>query len=172
MDEKELDDISISLSAWEEGMAKFAECIVWFQYIEHTLSICIFVLADMDEEIGEVVVSQMSFKARVATLSALASHLAPNNELNDDISELFKRVRWAEQERNRLVHSMWDLSEEAPGTIDRRKASIKRNRHRIDEESFVPDDFEELQRLFEGINTDLVYLLSNHYPDYAEKFHY
>lgn len=172
MDDKELEDITNSLSVWEEGMARFAECIVWFQNIEHTLSICISVLANMDEEVGEVVVSQMSFKARVSTLSGLASHLALDNELNEDVVELFKRVRWAEQERNRLVHSMWELSEEVPGTIDRRKAFIKKNRHRVYEESFVTEDFDEIQKLFEGINTDLVFLLSKHYPDYADKLHY
>lgn len=172
MNEGEMQETLLSLQAWQTGMSAFAECIVWFQHIEHTLAICISVFSGMDEELGEIVVSQMSFKARVSALAALTSHRAGEGEVHDDIRELFSRVRWAEQQRNRLVHSMWELSENHPGTILREKAVIRKNQHSIDEEQFFPEDFEELQRLFEGINTDLVYLLATHYPDLSGKFHY
>ncbi len=153
-------------------MTKFAECIVWFQNIEHTLSICISAFANMEEEFGRIVISQMSFNARVSTLAALATHRSPQSELHEDVVELFKRVRWAEQERNRLVHSMWDLNEEIPGTLKRQKASNKKNRHRINEENYFPEDFDALEKLFEGINTDLIFLLSKHFPEMSKKLHY
>ena len=35
MDERELEDARNSLLAWDEGMTRFAESIVWFQNIEH-----------------------------------------------------------------------------------------------------------------------------------------
>ncbi len=172
MKEKEINDAVQSLQAWQEGMSNLAESIVWFQHIEATLSVCIAAFSNMDEEIGEIVTSEMSFRGRIATLSALASHFTSDEQLHEDIKELFSRVRWAEQERNRLVHSMWDLNEEKPGIIERTKTAIRKNKHREDTEEFVAEDLEELKNVFEGINTDLVYLLSEHYPQFKDRFHY
>jgi len=172
MDQDELNDAWTALQVWQEAMANLAECIVWFQRIEATLSICISVFADMEEDVGEIVTSEMSYRARVATLSALATHHSKSGELHDDIKDLLKRLRWAEQERNRLVHSMWDLNEEKPGLIQRAKNAIRKNKHREELEEFVPDDLEDLRDLFEGINTDLVYLFSKHYPRFKDRFHY
>ena len=172
MNEDELNDAVVSLQAWQEAMANLAESIVWFQHIEATLSICIAAFADMAEDLGEIVTSEMSFRTRIATLAALISHFSATGELHDDIKELLKRVRWAEQERNRLVHSMWELSEEKPGSIQRAKSAIRKNKHREEVEELVPDDLEELKDLFEGINTDLVYLLSEHYPQFKDRLHY
>ena len=172
MSDDEINNTVLSLQAWQEGMANLAESIVWFQNIEATLSICIAVFSNMDEEIGEIVTSEMSFRGKIATLSALAMHFSHEDQLHEDISELFSRVRWAEQERNRLVHSMWDLNEEKPGIIERTKSAIRKNRHREDTEDLVAGDLEELRDIFEGINTDLIYLLSEHYPQFKDKFHY
>lgn len=172
MDKQELEEARNSLLAWEEGMARFAESIVWFQHIEHTLSLCISVFSRTDEQIGEIITSRMSFKNRVDTLAALLSHYTDRSGMCDDVKELINRLRWAEEERNRLAHSMWELSEENPGQIVRTKRVIKRNRHHTEEELYFPTDFEELQKLFEGINTDLIYILSEAYPDFATQLHY
>ena len=172
MDERELEDARNSLLAWDEGMTRFAESIVWFQNIEHTLSICICVFSRMDEQIGEIITARMSFKNRVDTLAALLSHYSDKKSMSDDVKQLINRLRWAEEERNRLVHSMWELSEENPGQIERTKRAIKKNKHQKEEELYFPADFEELQKLFEGINTDLVYLLSEAYPDFSDNLHY
>lgn len=172
MDEHELEKARTSLLAWEEGMARFAESIVWFQHIEHTLSICISVFSNMDEKIGEIITARMSFKNRVDTLAAVLSHHSDESGLSDDVKNLIKRLRWAEEERNRLIHSMWELSEDNPGQIERSKRTIKKNRHQSEEELFFPADFEDLQRLFEGINTDLVFILSEAYPAFADDLHY
>jgi len=172
MDEHEIEEARNSLLAWEEGMARFAESIVWFQRIEHTLSICISVFSSIDEQIGQIITARMSFKNRVDTLAALLSHYSGANGITDDVKELINRLRWAEQERNRLVHSMWELSEENPGQIERTKRTIKKNKHMAEEELYFPADFEELQGLYEGINTDLVFVLSKAYPHFADELHY
>ncbi|MHB9052410.1 MAG: hypothetical protein ACYC5F_00240 [Thermoleophilia bacterium] len=172
MNQDELNDAAFALRAWQEAMANLAESIVWFQHIEATLSICSAIFADMEEEIGEIVTSEMSFRARVATLSAPATHHSATDYLHDDIKGLLRRLRWAEEERNRLVHSMWDLNGKKPGAIQRTKKAIRKNKHREEFEDFVPDDLQDLRNLFEGINTDLVYLLSKHYPRFRGQFHY
>jgi hypothetical protein len=172
MNSDDIDELAKSLNAWKDGMFNLAECIVWFQHIENTLCICISAFARMDEQIGEIVTSEMSFRSKVSILSALATNESGENGLHEDIKELLKKVRWAEQERNRVVHSIWDLSEEKPGTIQREKAAIRNNQHIIVEENYLPEDLEELKELFEGINTDLIYLFSKYYPNIEDKLHY
>nr|NQU94406.1 hypothetical protein [Bacteroidota bacterium] len=172
MANENIDDAFISLQTWESAMSYLAKSIIWFQHIENTLSICISAFSGMDEELGEIVTSEMSFRAKVAILSALATYKSKTNELHEDIQELIKRVRWAEQERNRLVHSMWDLAEDKPGSILREKASIRKSKHKVVQENFVPENLEELRNLFEGINTDLIYLFSEHFPEIEERLHY
>jgi hypothetical protein len=170
--ERSIEEITADLNAWHSGMSNFAECLVWFQHIENTLGICICAFGAIDEEIGQIITAEMSFRAKVSVLGALASNASGQEDLHEDIKDLLNRVRWAEQERNRLVHSIWDLCDKKPGTIRREKRVIRKNKHRVDEENFDPEDFEELQGLFEGINTDLIYLFSEHYPDLEDRLHY
>ena len=165
MTDENIDDAILSLQAWETATSYFAKSIIWFQRIENTLSVCISAFSGMEEEIGKIVTTEMSFRAKVAILSALATYRSKSGELHEDIQELIKRVRWAEQERNRLVHSIWDLSEDEPGSLRREKTSIRKSKHQVVQENFVPEDLEDLVNLFEGINTDLIYLFSKHYPE-------
>jgi hypothetical protein len=166
------DESAAQLEVWYSAMSSFGECIVWFQHIEHTLCTCISALAGMTEEIGQIVTSEMSFRVRVTIYSALAQNLAGQDALPEDLAELVKRLRWAEEERNRLVHSVWDLCEENPGTLRREKNALRKNKFKADVENFHPEDFEELQRLFEGICTDLSYLTSEQFPELESKLHY
>ena len=172
MTDENMDDVVASLQAWEVGVSYLAKSIIWFQRIENTLCTCISVLSGMNDEIGDIVTSEMSFRAKISILSALALYHSSTDDLHEDIQELIKRIRWAEQERNRLVHSMWDLSEDKPGTILREKASIRKSKHKVAQEDFTPEDLEDLRNLFEGINTDLIYLFSEHYPEFEERLHY
>ena len=172
MTDENMDDVVASLQAWEVGVSYLAKSIIWFQRIENTICTCISVLSGMNDEVGDIVTSEMSFRAKVSILSALALYHSSTNDLHEDIQELIKRIRWAEQERNRLVHSMWDLSEDKPGTILREKASIRKGKHKVAQEEFIPEDLEDLRNLFEGINTDLIYLFSEHYPEFEERLHY
>lgn len=172
MADENMDDVVASLQAWEVGMSYLAKSIIWFQYIENTLCTCISALSGMDENVGEIVTSEMSFRAKVSILSALSTFRSQADDPHEDIKDLIKRIRWAEQERNRLVHSMWDLNEDKPGTIVREKTAIRKGKHKIAQEDFSPEDLQDLKDLFEGINTDLIYLFSKHYPEFKEKLHY
>lgn len=172
MSDDELDEAATHLQAWQEGMASFGECIVWFQHIEHTLCVCISVMAGMPDEIGLIVTSEMSYRVRVATFAGLAQHLAKAEALPEDLFELVKRLRWAEEERNRLVHSVWDLHEETPGLLRREKGALRKNKYTSDVEDFHPDDLAELRALYEGIVTDLVYLTGKQFPDLEDRLHY
>jgi len=153
-----------SLNSWENGLACLGECIVQFQRIEDSIAVCISAMVGPSRKVGEILTAEMSFRARVATFGALFAHSLKSDSLPDDITELISRLHWAEQQRNTLVHSLWDASESKPDSVRREKRSIRKSKLAVTEEHFTPDDLDDLNRLFEGIVTDLFYLTSEHLP--------
>ena len=168
MRRKEVEKLVQSLTSWEDGLARLGECIVQFQRIEDAVATCISAMVGRSRKIGEIITAEMSFRARVATFGALFAYSLKSSTLPDDTTELISRLHWAEQQRNMLVHSLWDAGESKPDSIRREKKSIRKSKLAVAEEHFTPEDLDDLNRLFEGIVTDLFYLTSNHLPK-AEK---
>ena len=168
MRRKEIEKLVQSLTSWEDGLARLGECIVQFQRIEDAVATCISAMVGRSRKVGEIITAEMSFRARVATFGALFAYSLKSSTLPNDITELISRLHWAEQQRNMLVHSLWDASESKPDSIRREKKSIRKSKLAVAEEHFTPEDLDDLNRLFEGIVTDLFYLTSNHLPK-AEK---
>jgi hypothetical protein len=164
MRRRKVEKLVQSLASWEDGLARLGECIVQFQRIEDSIAVCISAMVGRSRKVGEILTAEMSFRARVATFGALFAHSLKSDALPEDITDLISRLHWAEQQRNTLVHSLWDASESNPESIRREKRSIRKNKLAVAEEHFTPDDLDELNRLFEGIVTDLFYLTSEHLP--------
>lgn len=164
MRRKEIDKLVQALTSWEQGLARLGECIVQFQRIEDALSMCISAMIGRSRKVGEIVTSEMSFRARVSVYGALFLHSLKEEALPEDVVELIKRLHWSEQERNTLVHSLWDASESKPDSIRREKRAIRKRVFGIAEEHYTPEDLDDLNRIFEGIVTDLFYLTSEHLP--------
>jgi len=152
------------LLSWEHGVARLGECLVWFQRIEDSLSICISALIGSSRRVGAIVTSEMSFRAKIAVYSALCHHALRAERLPEDLRQLVARLHWAEQERNTIAHSLWDASEKLPDTIRREKTSSHKGRFTMTAEHFTPEDLEDLKDLFEGIVTDLSYLTAMFIP--------
>jgi hypothetical protein len=163
---------SIQLEAWEAAMAAFGECIAWFQHIERTLCTCISAMAGMTEEVGLIVTSEMSYRIRVATYAGLAQYLSGTSELSKDLAELVKRLRGAEEQRNRLVHSTWDLSEEDPGVLLREKGALRKNVYAAHVENFKPDDLAGIREQYEAIDSDLLFVTGQAFPKIEDKLHF
>jgi hypothetical protein len=161
---REVDRLVQALRSWEEGLARLGECIVQFQRIEDAVSICISAMIGRSRQIGRIVTAEMSFRTRVATFGALFQHLLKSTTLPPDVVDLIGRLHWAEQERNTLVHSLWDASESRPDSIVRSKRAIRKQQLRVAAEHLTPDSLEDLNRLLEGVVTDLIYLTSLHLP--------
>lgn len=169
MRRKTVEKMVQSLTSWEDGLARLGECIVQFQRIEDALSVCISAMVGRSRKVGEIITAEMSFRARVSTFGALFAHSLKSSTLPEDITELISRLHWAEQQRNTLVHSLWDASETKPDSILRKKKAIRKSNLAISEEHFTPDDLEELNRLFEGIVTDLFFLSTEHLPSIEKR---
>jgi hypothetical protein len=169
MRRKTVEKMVQSLYSWEDGLARLGECIVQFQRIENALSVCISAMVGRSRKVGEIITAEMSFRARVATFGALFAHSLKSSTLPEDITELISRLHWAEQQRNTLVHSLWDASETKPDSILRKKKAIRKSNLAISEEHFTPDDLEDINRLFEGIVTDLFFLSAEHLPSIEKR---
>jgi hypothetical protein len=162
--EKEIEKLAQVLTSWEKGLARLGECMIEFQRIEETLSICISAMIGRSRRVGEIVTCEMSFRAKVSTFSALFLHLLKVQSLPDDIINLIQRLYWAEQQRNILAHSLWDASEKQPETIRREKRAIRKRQFVVSEEHLTPDELADLSRMFEGVSTDLFYLTKEYLP--------
>lgn len=165
MDDKELEKLTTAILSWEEGISHLGHCIVEFQRIEKVLASCITGLAGAEQDIGKILTSEMSYRAKVSIYRSLFFYRWSNDELPEDITQLIGRLHWAEQERNTLVHSLWDASEEHPEYIKRGKTVCRKSGLNTQEEYYTPEDLDELSRLYEGISTDLIYLTELHLKD-------
>lgn len=164
MKRKQLERLTQCLSSWEAGLARLGECIVQFQRIEDTLGMCISAMIGRSRKVGEIIAAEMSFRNKISIYKALFLHNLGKDTLPDDIIELIQRIQWAEQQRNTLVHSLWDASEAKPGCIKREKKAIRKKGFVVAKEHLTPDELEDLHRMFEGIVTDLFYLTSMYLP--------
>jgi hypothetical protein len=154
-----------ALNSWEEGLARLGECVVQFQRIEEMLGICISTMIGRSRKVGEIVTSEMSFRGRVSVFGALFRHRLRGRPFPEDVVELLKRLHRAEEERNNLVHSIWDASEAKPETIRREKKAVRKTVFSVAREHRTPDELDDLNRMFEGIVEDLIYLTSEHLPN-------
>jgi len=170
MKSKKHEKLVTALFSWETGLTKLGECIVQFQRIEEVLSICISSMIGRSRIIGEIVTTEMSYRAKVSVYRALFIYHYGSDLLHKDISELLARLNWAEQERNSMVHSLWDASEKFPETIKRSKAACSKKGLKVNMEHITPEDIEDLANLYEGIATDLIYLTELHLPKVKIKF--
>ena len=95
MQPKKIDELIQALASWEEGLARLGECIVQFQRIEDALSICISAMIGRSRKVGEIITSEMSYRARVSVYGALFLYSLKADILPEDVADLIKRLYWA-----------------------------------------------------------------------------
>ena len=98
------------------------ELIVKFQELELFITSLIVEISRIDYDIGFCLTSESSFSRLTATLSAVSALKVKNDELKNRITELVKRLNTAEQNRNKIVHSLYI---EVDGKIKRSKITAK-----------------------------------------------
>ena len=151
-------------------MTRIGEVIVHFQRIEEAISQCIAAMVSRERSIGEIVTSELSFRAKVNVLGALFLHCSRLANLPPDVSKLVGRLYAAEQRRNVIVHSCWDANYHKPTTIKRQKVACKSKKglHKVTEE-IKPEELEEDIRDFDGVADDLLYFMDEYLPKYARR---
>jgi len=161
---KKISKLVEALRSWEHGLTQLGECVVQFQRIEDCLCACIASFIGKSRIVGEIVTAEMSYRAKVSVYGALFQQRLNTASLPSDIAELIGRLHWAEEKRNTIVHSLWDASEAKSTSIRRQKKSIRKRAFLVSTEHLTPEELEDLNRRFQGIVTDLIFLTTEHFP--------
>jgi hypothetical protein len=165
MRRKQVSKLVQALYSWEDSVKHLGECVIQFQRIEDALSICIGRLIGRNRLIGDIVTAEMSYRAKISVFAALFQHKLKSKLLPTDVAQLIGRLHWAEEQRNTLVHSMWDASESRPHSVRRQKKAIRKKTFSLTTEHVTPEDLEDLSRLLEGIITDVFFFTTEYLPN-------
>ncbi len=145
--------IKISLS--DEVLVEIGKITVIFAFIEDSLAEVIGIIVTLGGRppgLGAIVTAELSFKQRVGTLdSLLLFTLGREHEVTREFVKVKRLLSKAEQERNRVVHSVWMNKSGAvdPHATIRIKTSAKQKTGlRLDRQLL---DLDALQRI-----TDIV----------------
>lgn len=78
-----------------------------FQCLEKYMEFLAWGLIGDDQEIGQIVTSQMSFIRLCDLLSSLIRYRSKNPELVKELDEIIKKASEVEEARNKVIHSCW-----------------------------------------------------------------
>jgi hypothetical protein len=165
MQRKKVDKLVQALTSWQDGLMHIGECVVQFQRIDDCLSACIGRFIGSNRLIGEIVTAEMSYRVKVSVFGALFQQKLNAVCLPSDVTELIGRLHWAEEQRNTLVHSLWNASEANPDSVRREKKAIRKKVFSMTTEHRTPEELEDLNRALEGIITDLIFFTCEHFPN-------
>lgn len=117
------------------------DVIIAFEELDDAISFAISGILNRGDEIGRIVTSQLSFRAKVDMFGALVKRDRPKSILAELIDELCAGCLSVEEERNKIVHSKWRREFDEPGM--RRSKFTARVKHGLKEanETWRPGHF-------------------------------
>jgi hypothetical protein len=119
----------------EEVPAAIGLVALNFAELEDSIAEMIAKALEVQQEIGQIIVAEMSFKNRVHLLGSLLRRVNTDPRLNvghvnslEMISELVAQCFRAEELRNQVMHSSWQRNYPDSGKVRRRKITAKASR--------------------------------------------
>jgi hypothetical protein len=106
-----------------ECLAEIGRVVANFALLEHELDILIHGLLKTDRHISRILTSELSFRTLLDASASLVRHIH-GEEATRTFSQILHSVSAAEEERNRIVHSLWGAM--GPDIAIRTKDSAKR----------------------------------------------
>jgi hypothetical protein len=100
-----------------------------FSQLEDELCRLIWYLLGPDEQLGQVVTAELSFRGLVNLAGALARHRTSDPTTLQEVEAALKSAIQAEQERNAMVHSTW-FAHSTQDEVSRTKLTAKREHGR------------------------------------------
>lgn len=113
----------------DEHLKHIGDITVSFAMLESQLQTLAQSLLGSGQRLGQIVTAELSFKALRALTVSLYLQRNGDDENLEEFRALIKRAADAEEERNRIVHSMWGAGNDA-SSITRIKTMAK-ERHGI-----------------------------------------
>src|SRR6266542_4330337 len=97
-----------------------------FQFLELTLAVFSWSLIGQEQPIGQIVTAQMSFKNLCTLVGSLVQHRIADSALQEEARKLLARAAKVEEDRNRIIHSMWGVRDDPlPAIIVRIKITAR-----------------------------------------------
>src|SRR5450432_822346 len=143
----------------DDSLRALGRVVVEFNLLEFSLSTGIQVTCSATPEISEILVSELSVRAKVDIFFSILRHLHPERTAIHKFDSLRVRILRAEQERNKLLHSYSSAPDAGRTTRSKPTAKAKRGVF-ISRETLSAVDIDskadEFHRLTEDIATFLV----------------
>ena len=127
-----------------------------YQVLEKYVEFFVWTLIGQDQEIGQILTSQMSFRRLCDTLCSLFRHRVQDSEMVEELEGIIKKAAQAEERRNALIHSSWWGLESTDLPVTRLKITSKRKRGlKHTYESMDPDDLREVALFIKEVVEEL-----------------
>ena len=127
-----------------------------YQVLEKYVEFFVWTLIGQEQEIGQVLTSQMSFGRLCDTLCSLFRCRVQNLEMIEELESTIKKAAQAEERRNTVIHSSWCGLESTDLPIIRFKITSKRRtglKHTY--QSMNPDDLREMALFIKEVVEEL-----------------
>ena len=124
-----------------------------FQHLESVLKLTIPLLIDpKDLRLGKIITAELSFKATLDLLCALYHYRFNNAEELEKLQRFLAECAQIEGDRNRFIHSRWNLDIDAgKGAIRIKHSARNRKEFRSRRETLLPADMENLANKIRAI---------------------
>lgn len=95
----------------KDFLAGLGKINVQFSSLELALSMLVWGLICDDQNVGQIITADLSFKHIINLLNALLIYKVKDNILYEKSKEIIKRAIQCEEKRNQLTHSIWSINE-------------------------------------------------------------
>jgi len=125
----------------EQHYKELGMLIVQFQNLEQTIAFFTTELISPDQTMGNILISKMSFRNLCEVFVTLFNYKCKSTILNEELKNIFTRIKVIEDKRNSYVHSTWGFpaTQLGEGAL-RIKKKIKKNVLSFDLEVLKEDD--------------------------------
>lgn len=96
----------------KDFLAGLGELNVEFSSLELVLSMLTWGLIGNDQNIGQIITTELSYKKIISLLNGLVIYKVNDNEMYEKSKEIIKRASLCEEKRNQLTHSLWSVAED------------------------------------------------------------
>lgn len=144
----------------EHSMA-IGNVTAYFALIDSQLSVCIWILIDCEQKMGDIITTDLSFKQKMVLFQELYLYRNDNEEKLEKLGELVRRLSDAEERRNSITHSTWGANKN-PKDITRIKTKISKTRKKYKsglKYTFEDMSTKDLEKIVESFG-ELAYDLS------------
>lgn len=96
-----------SVSTRENHLKAIGLITVNFAILENEIAFAIWFLLGLDQQVGQIITAEQSFKNLAALFSSLYRNKTNDPKAIEELNKLMKKVTQVEEKRNKIMHSVW-----------------------------------------------------------------